>query len=74
MQDANSSVALGALSDKYYVNGMSLSWTSPADRVPVALADLDRTIWGDGQQRVAFSLVQQIYTPSQYPSNPPRPR
>ena len=41
VQDENSSVALSSLSDKYYVNGLSLSWTSPTDAAPHVLSDID---------------------------------
>jgi hypothetical protein len=32
--------------------------------VPDVLAELGRTLWGGGQQRVAINLAQQIYTPA----------
>ena len=64
VQDVYTEVSRSGLSDKYYVNGLGLSWTSPTDEAPSPLSGIDRAIWGDGQQRVAFSVVQQIYTPA----------
>jgi hypothetical protein len=64
LQDENASISASSLTDRYYVNGLKLGWTSPTDRVPDFLASLGRTLWGDGQQRIGFSLSQQIYTPA----------
>jgi hypothetical protein len=64
LQDENASISAADLSDRYYVNGLSLGWTSPTAQVPAFLATLGNTLWGDGQQRIAFSLSQQIYTPA----------
>ena len=45
---------------------MVCGWAGPrpTGTVPEFLADLGHTLWGDGQQRVAFDLSQQIYTPA----------
>jgi lipid A 3-O-deacylase len=64
LQDENASISAGKLTDRYYVNGLRLGWTSPTTVVPDVLADLGHTLWGGGQQRVAVDLAQQIYTPS----------
>ena len=64
LQDENASISAGKLTDRYYVNGLRLGWTSPTTVVPDVLADLGRTLWGNGQQRVAVDLQQQIYTPA----------
>jgi lipid A 3-O-deacylase len=64
VQAENATVALAGLTDKYYVNGLGLSWTSPTGAVGGTLSSLDRAVWGDGQQREILSLVQQIYTPA----------
>jgi lipid A 3-O-deacylase len=64
LQDENASISAGKLTDRYYVNGLRLGWTSPTTKVPDFLADLGRTLWSGGQQRVAFDLTQQIYTPA----------
>lgn len=63
LQGENASISAGKPTDRLYVNGLRLGWTSPTTVVPNFLADLGRTLWGSGQQRVAFDLVQQIYTP-----------
>lgn len=64
LQDENASISAGRLTDRFYVNGLRLGWTSPTTAVPDFLADLGRTLWGSGQQRVAIDLMQQIYTPA----------
>jgi lipid A 3-O-deacylase len=63
LQDENASISAGKPTDRLYVNGLRLGWTSPTTVVPNVLADLGRTLWGSGQQRVAVDLTQQIYTP-----------
>ncbi len=63
LQDENASISAGKPTDRLYVNGLRLGWTSPTTEVPDFLADLGRTLWGSGQQRVAIDLMQQIYTP-----------
>ncbi len=63
LQDENASISAGKPTDRLYVNGLRLGWTSPTTAVPDFLADLGRTLWGSGQQRVAIDLMQQIYTP-----------
>ena len=64
LQDENASISAGTPTDRLYVNGLRLGWTSPTTVVPDFLADLGRTLWGNGQQRVAIDLMQQIYTPT----------
>jgi hypothetical protein len=64
LQDENSSISAANLTDRYYVNGLSLGWTSPTDQVPGLLATLGDMLWGNGQQRIGFSLSEQIYTPA----------
>ncbi|WP_428539003.1 lipid A deacylase LpxR family protein [Rhodopila sp.] len=64
LQGENASISAGTPTDRLYVNGLRLGWTSPTTVVPDFLADLGRTLWGNGQQRVAVDLMQQIYTPT----------
>ena len=64
LQDENASISAGTPTDRFYVNGLRLGWTSPTTVVPDVLADLGRTLWGGGEQRVAVDLAQQIYTPA----------
>jgi hypothetical protein len=74
LQDENASISVAGLTDRYYVNGLSLGWTSPTDQVPGSIAALSKTLWGDGQQRIGFSLSQQIYTPAGTQLTIPDPR
>ncbi len=64
LQDENASISAGHPTDRYYVNGLRLGWTSPTGQVPNFLADLGNALWGGGQQRIAIDLAQQIYTPA----------
>jgi len=59
----NASISSGAITDRLYTNGLRLGWTSPTDDVPVAVRSLGQSLYGDGQQRLTFGLLQQIYTP-----------
>jgi len=74
LQDENASFSTESLTDRYYVNGLRLGWTSPTDQVPGFLASLGSAIWGDGlQQRIEFSVSQQMYTPADTQLTPPDP-
>ncbi len=74
LQDENASISTASLTDRYYVNGLSLGWTSPTSLVPGFLGTLGNTLWGQGQQRIAFSISQQIYTPADTQLSIPDPR
>jgi len=62
LQGDNTSISTAKLTDRYYVNGLSLGWASPTDQVPGLMAALGNALWGDGQQRIGFLLSQQMYT------------
>jgi lipid A 3-O-deacylase len=64
LQDENSSIGATDPTDRFYVNGLRLGWTSPTTGVPDFLETAGRSLWGDGQRRVGFNLSQQIYTPA----------
>lgn len=73
LQDENASISAGNPTDRLYVNGLRLEWTSPTTIVPAPLASLGHGLFGDGQQRIGIGLSQQIYTPidtSAVPANP----
>lgn len=74
LQDENASISAGHPTDRFYVNGLRLGWTSPTGEVPDFLAELGRTLWGAGQQRIAIDLMQQIYTPANTAAFYPDPR
>jgi lipid A 3-O-deacylase len=73
LQDENASITAGTPPDRFYVNGLRLGWTSPTGEVPNFLADFGHTLWGGGQQRIAFDLAQQIYTPAGTSATVPSP-
>jgi lipid A 3-O-deacylase len=73
LQGENASISAGTPTDRMYVNGLRLGWTSPTTVVPNFLADLGHTLWGNGQQRVAVDLTQQIYTPADTAAIIPNP-
>jgi hypothetical protein len=64
IQDENATISTSKLTDRYYVNGLRLGWTSGTDAVPDFLASAGRVLWGDGTQRIGFDLSQQIFTPA----------
>ncbi len=64
LQDENASISSANLSDRFYTNGLKVGWTSGTDAVPGFLASIGQSLWGQGQQRVGFSITQQIYTPA----------
>lgn len=64
LQEENASIGATDPTDRLYVNGLRLGWTSPTTGVPDFLASLGETLWGSGQQRIGFNLTQQIYTPT----------
>jgi len=73
LQGENASISAGTPTDRMYVNGLDLGWTSPTTVVPNFLVDLGHTLWGNGQQRVAVDLTQQIYTPADTAAIIPNP-
>jgi lipid A 3-O-deacylase len=50
-------------SDNYYTSGERIAYTSPTGQVPGPLAALGHLLLGDGQQRFALELSQNIFTP-----------
>lgn len=73
IQDENASISAGTPTDRLYVNGLRLGWVSPTTQVPDFLANLGRSLWDGGQQRVGFDLSQQIYTPTGTTASVPSP-
>jgi hypothetical protein len=64
LQDENASIGATDPTDRLYVNGLRLGWTSPTTDVPDFLETVGRSLWGDGQRRIGVNLSQQIYTPT----------
>lgn len=73
IQDENASLSTAQLTDRYYVNGLRIGWTSPTGYMPPALEDFGNAIWGDGLQRISLNVVQQIFTPANTQAKPPVP-
>lgn len=63
IQEENASISAGNPVDREYTNGLDIGWVSPTGAVPNFLADLGKTLWDAGQQRVGIDISQQIYTP-----------
>jgi len=73
LQDENASIATNSPSDRFYVNGVNLSWTSPVGMVPDSVAGFGHALFGDGAQRINLGLEQQLYTPFDTRAiNPPK--
>jgi lipid A 3-O-deacylase len=73
LQDENASISTNSLTDKYYVNGLRLGWTSPTDALPAMLANFGKALWGEGRQRLSLDITQSIYTPANTVAVPPDP-
>jgi lipid A 3-O-deacylase len=59
-------------SDNYYTSGERIAYTSPTGLVPGPLAALGHLLLGDGQQRFALEISQNIFTPrADKLANPP---
>ncbi len=72
IQDENASISTAQPTDRNYVNGFNLNWTSNPGAVPAFAANLGHAIWGDGTQRVSLGILQQVYTPNNTSAiNPP---
>ncbi len=71
LQDENATITSSSLSDRYYVNGLRLGFTSATDQTPDALAHIGNVLWGDGETRISFDISQQIYTPRDTAANSP---
>src|SRR5271166_6038173 len=63
-QDENASLSTSNLTDRYYVNGLLIGWTSPTGATPAFLANLGYALFGYGQTRVGVSVEQKIFTPA----------
>jgi hypothetical protein len=71
LQGENSSISSAKVTDRFYTNGIHLGYQSAEDAYP-SLAGIGRTLWGEGHQRIAIDISQQIYTPFDTASkNPP---
>ncbi len=72
IQGENSSISSAKLTDRFYTNGIHLGYQSAEDAFP-ALAGIGRSLWGEGKQRIAVDISQQMYTPADTTSAvPPR--
>jgi lipid A 3-O-deacylase len=72
IQDENASISTTRPTDRYYVNGFHVGWTSNVGAVPAPIASLGHAVWGDGTQRISLGVTQQIYTPNDtQATNPP---
>lgn len=64
LQDENATISTQGLTDRYYVNGLSLGWTSEPGAVPDSVAAFGHAMIGDGSQRISLRLTQKIFTPA----------
>jgi hypothetical protein len=62
IQDESAAISTAPLKDRYYTNGLRLGWTSAEGVVPDFLQRIGQTLWGEGRQRIAFDITQQMYT------------
>ncbi len=64
IQLENAAITTAALADRDYTNGIRLGWTSAEGGAPDFLAGVGQALWGEGRQRIAVDVSQQIYTPT----------
>lgn len=74
LQDENAAISTTTPTDRYYVNGFHLNWTSPEGKVPDFAANLGHALFGEGTQRVSLGVMQQIFTPLDTKRINPDPR
>lgn len=71
-QDENASISTQGLTDRYYVNGLRVGWTSNEGAVPNGISNLGHAVLGRGTQRISVNLTQKIFTPDATAlTNPP---
>jgi hypothetical protein len=73
LQDENASIAVTGPTDRYYVNGFHVGWTSPAGAVPAPVAELGHDLLGAGTQRFSLGILQQLYTAADTSAIDPSP-
>jgi hypothetical protein len=71
LQGENASLSTARLTDRYYVNGIRLGYTTPEGGAPDALSGIANSMWDGGAVRFSFDLSQQIYTPADTKSATP---
>jgi lipid A 3-O-deacylase len=49
--------------DRFYTSGVRFGITLPTGQLPGFASEFGHTLWGDGQQRLAFDLTQNMFTP-----------
>jgi lipid A 3-O-deacylase len=60
--------------DRNYTSGVRLGITLPTGDLPGFASDSGHWLWGDGQQRLAFDLTQNMFTPRVTQARQPDPR
>jgi lipid A 3-O-deacylase len=60
--------------DRFYTSGVRLGITLPTGQLPGFASDFGHALWGEGQQRLAFDLTQNMYTPRITQASRPDPR
>jgi len=62
IQGENASISTARLTDRYYVNGIRVGFTSGTDVAPDAIRTLGDLLFGPGQTRLSLGVSQQLYT------------
>lgn len=75
LQGENDAVSTqSGTSDRYYTSGLRFNWTSGTDTLPAPIALINRTILGEGMQRISLGVQQSIFTPSDTQTPNPSPK
>jgi lipid A 3-O-deacylase len=73
LQDENASATSANLTDRYYVNGLRLGYTSPTGAIPDFAQQMGHVLWGDGRQRISIDIEQSMFTPADTIAKAPLP-
>ena len=73
LQDENASISANKLTDRYYVNGLRASYTSPTDITGAWLQHFGDALWGAGRQRFSVDVEQGLFTPADTALSVPPP-
>jgi lipid A 3-O-deacylase len=49
--------------DRFYTSGVRFGITLPTGQLPGFASDLGHRLWGEGEQRLAFDITQNMFTP-----------
>lgn len=73
LQGENATISAGTPTDRLYVNGLRIGYTTPTGQVPDFLGVLGKALWGPAQMRMGIDLTQMMFTPIDTAARIPSP-